>query len=177
MKTNKKLAPTQIIGIKMHCFFRRKYYFQVKRLEDGFDLSSSDCPRLDHPPTKAVSNLYLNLLCTLPSLCYCLSSAVIMVLMEICISFGCNLHIIYFHLKRSSSFYSDCKMFLLGFQRPTLNYNGLHDRPLKHYFNHPDVKVTLTQFKAVSSQKYRLAQNWKILRNWTRFSSQKKVMK
>ena len=85
MKTNKKLALAQIIGIKMHCFFRRKYYFQVKRLEDGFDLSSSDCPRLDHPPTKAVSNLYLNLLCALPSLYYCLSSVVVMVLIEICI--------------------------------------------------------------------------------------------
>ena len=35
-------------------------------------------------------------------------------------------------------------------QRPTLNYSGLHDRPLKHYFNQPDVRVTLTQFKAVS---------------------------
>ena len=142
----------------------------MKRLEDGFDLSSSDCPRLDHPPTKAVSNLYLNLLCTLRNLCYCLSSAVIMVSIKNCISFGCNLYNFtwsaYLHFKVT------VKMFLLGFQRPTLNYNGLHDRPLKHYFNHPDVKVTLTQFKAVSSQKYRLAQNWKILRNWTRFSSQ-----
>jgi len=38
-----------------YCLLFRKYYFEVKRLEDGFDLSGPDCPRLDHPPLKAVS--------------------------------------------------------------------------------------------------------------------------
>ncbi|ELU03454.1 hypothetical protein CAPTEDRAFT_227139 [Capitella teleta] len=61
-----------------------KYYFQVKRLEDGFDLSGPECPKLDHPPLKA---------------------------------------------------------------RPTLMYDGLHDRPLKHYFSPHDVRTVLTQFK------------------------------
>ena len=35
----------------------RKHYFDVKRLEDGFDLTGPDCPKLDHPPLKAVSYL------------------------------------------------------------------------------------------------------------------------
>ncbi|XP_046583489.1 LOW QUALITY PROTEIN: uncharacterized protein LOC124290730 [Haliotis rubra] len=34
-----------------------KYYFDVKRLEDGFDLSGSQNPVLDHPPMKARSIL------------------------------------------------------------------------------------------------------------------------
>ncbi|KAK7508018.1 hypothetical protein BaRGS_00000983 [Batillaria attramentaria] len=60
-----------------------KYYFEVRRLEDGFDLSDSHAPVLDHPPLKA---------------------------------------------------------------RPTLQYDGLHDRALKHYFSQPEVRVQLTQF-------------------------------
>ncbi|KAK3090360.1 hypothetical protein FSP39_011188 [Pinctada imbricata] len=59
-----------------------KYYFDVKRLEDGFDLSGVNSPQLDHPPLKS---------------------------------------------------------------RPTLQYDGLHDRALKHYFSLPEVKVKLTQ--------------------------------
>ncbi|XP_062614958.1 uncharacterized protein LOC134276712 isoform X2 [Saccostrea cucullata] len=59
-----------------------KYYFDVKRLEDGFDLSGVNCPQLDHPPLKS---------------------------------------------------------------RPTLQYDGLHDRALKHYFSLPEVRVKLTQ--------------------------------
>ncbi|KAH9502571.1 hypothetical protein Btru_069032 [Bulinus truncatus] len=31
-----------------------KYYFEVKRLEDGFDLSDTHQPQLDHPPLKVV---------------------------------------------------------------------------------------------------------------------------
>ncbi|XP_048761904.2 uncharacterized protein LOC125670652 isoform X3 [Ostrea edulis] len=59
-----------------------KYYFDVRRLEDGFDLSGVNCPQLDHPPLKS---------------------------------------------------------------RPTLQYDGLHDRALKHYFSLPEVRVKLTQ--------------------------------
>lgn len=59
-----------------------KYYFDVKRLEDGFDLSGVNSPQLDHPPLKS---------------------------------------------------------------RPTLQYDGLHDRALKHYFSLPRVRVKLTQ--------------------------------
>lgn len=36
----------------------RKYYFDVKRLEDGFDLSGVNSPQLDHPPLKSVSIAY-----------------------------------------------------------------------------------------------------------------------
>ena len=32
----------------------RKYYLDVKRLEDGFDLSDSNSPVLAHPPLKTV---------------------------------------------------------------------------------------------------------------------------
>lgn len=59
-----------------------KHYFEVRRLEDGFDLSDSHSPVLDHPPLKA---------------------------------------------------------------RPTLMYDGLHDRALKHYFSQPEVRIQLTQ--------------------------------
>ncbi|XP_063445520.1 uncharacterized protein LOC134725544 isoform X2 [Mytilus trossulus] len=59
-----------------------KYYFDVKRLEDGFDLSGVHSPQLDHPPLKS---------------------------------------------------------------RPTLQYDGLHDRALKHYFSLPEVRVRLTK--------------------------------
>ncbi|XP_052780620.1 uncharacterized protein LOC128217471 isoform X5 [Mya arenaria] len=59
-----------------------RYYFEVKRLEDGFDLSGTHSPQLNHPPLKS---------------------------------------------------------------RPTLQYDGLHDRALKHYFSQPDVKTRLTQ--------------------------------
>ncbi|XP_069123580.1 uncharacterized protein [Argopecten irradians] len=58
-----------------------KYYFDIKRLEDGFDLSGVNSPQLDHPPLKA---------------------------------------------------------------RPTLQYDGLHDRALKHYFSLPEVRCRLT---------------------------------
>lgn len=85
----------------------RKYYFQVKRLEDGFDLSGPECPKLDHPPLKAVSNFN--------------DSSV---------------------MQRFNA--------LLIIQRPTLMYDGLHDRPLKHYFSPHDVRTVLTQFKTVS---------------------------
>ena len=36
------------------------------------------------------------------------------------------------------------------FQRSTLQYDGLHDRPLKHYFGPKDIKVALTQMKSVN---------------------------
>ncbi|XP_074647578.1 uncharacterized protein LOC141903366 isoform X3 [Tubulanus polymorphus] len=62
-----------------------KYYFEVKRLEDGFDLSASNSPKLDHPPLKP---------------------------------------------------------------RPTLQYDGLHDRPVKHYFSDANVKARLTHMNA-----------------------------
>jgi hypothetical protein len=35
-------------------------YFELKRLEDGFDLSGPECPRLDHPPLKTRSVLSYN---------------------------------------------------------------------------------------------------------------------
>lgn len=35
-------------------------------------------------------------------------------------------------------------------QRPTLQYDGLHDRALKHYFSLPKVRVKLTQMDPVS---------------------------
>lgn len=35
-------------------------------------------------------------------------------------------------------------------QRPTLQYDGLHDRALKHYFSLPEVRVKLTQMGPVS---------------------------
>ncbi|XP_025088459.1 uncharacterized protein LOC112560665 [Pomacea canaliculata] len=66
-----------------------KYYFDVKRLEDGFDLSDVHSPVLNHPPLKA---------------------------------------------------------------RPTLQYDGLHDRALKHYFSQPEVRVHLTRLDVVDSQ-------------------------
>lgn len=59
-----------------------RYYFEVKRLEDGFDLSGVNAPQLNHPPLKS---------------------------------------------------------------RATLQYDGLHDRALKHYFSQADVKTRLTQ--------------------------------
>ncbi|XP_060075241.1 uncharacterized protein LOC132554929 [Ylistrum balloti] len=58
-----------------------KYYFDIKRLEDGFDLSGVNSPQLDHPPLKS---------------------------------------------------------------RATLQYDGLHDRALKHYFSLPEVRCKLT---------------------------------
>ena len=41
-------------------------------------------------------------------------------------------------------------MFVLYFQRPTLQYDGLHDRALKHYFSMPEVKTQLTKMEPVS---------------------------
>ena len=38
----------------MNLFCFRKHYFEVRRLEDGFDLSGTDSPKLDHPPLKSV---------------------------------------------------------------------------------------------------------------------------
>lgn len=35
-------------------------------------------------------------------------------------------------------------------QRPTLQYDGLHDRALKHYFSHYKVRIKLTQMEPVS---------------------------
>ncbi|KAL8607365.1 hypothetical protein ACOMHN_039515 [Nucella lapillus] len=66
-----------------------KYYFEVRRLEDGFDLSDVNAPMLDHPPLKS---------------------------------------------------------------RSTLQYDGLHDRPLKHYFSQPEVRVQLTQLGLKDAQ-------------------------
>nr|XP_022314646.1 uncharacterized protein LOC111119100 isoform X9 [Crassostrea virginica] len=66
-----------------------KYYFDVKRLEDGFDLSGVNCPQLDHPPLKS---------------------------------------------------------------RPTLQYDGLHDRALKHYFSLHRVREKLTLMQLGSSE-------------------------
>ena len=40
-------------------------------------------------------------------------------------------------------------LLLLFVQRPTLMYDGLHDRPLKHYFNKPEHRVTLTKLTLV----------------------------
>ena len=37
-----------------------------------------------------------------------------------------------------------------SFQRSTLQYDGLHDRPLKHYFSPHDIRVALTNFRVVS---------------------------
>ena len=34
-------------------------------------------------------------------------------------------------------------------QRPALQYDGLHDRALKHYFSQPEVRVQLTQLNTV----------------------------
>ena len=36
------------------CVFSRKHYIDLKRREDGFDLSGPFSPQLDHPPIKAV---------------------------------------------------------------------------------------------------------------------------
>ncbi|GFN96371.1 ankyrin-3 [Plakobranchus ocellatus] len=66
-----------------------KYYFEVKRLEDGFDLSDIHQPQLDHPPLKS---------------------------------------------------------------RPALQYDGLHDRALKHYFSQPEVRVQLTQLNGPNAK-------------------------
>ncbi|KAK3584998.1 hypothetical protein CHS0354_037371 [Potamilus streckersoni] len=66
-----------------------RHYFEVKRLEDGFDLSLVNAPLLDHPPLKS---------------------------------------------------------------RATLQYDGLHDRALKHYFSIPEVKVQLTQMNPNTSE-------------------------
>ncbi|GFR72111.1 ankyrin-3 [Elysia marginata] len=66
-----------------------KYYFEVKRLEDGFDLSDIHQPQLDHPPLKS---------------------------------------------------------------RPALQYDGLHDRALKHYFSQPEVRVQLTQLNTPNAK-------------------------
>ncbi|XP_064622749.1 uncharacterized protein LOC135484949 isoform X3 [Lineus longissimus] len=61
-----------------------KHYFEVKRLEDGFDLTGPYSPTMDHPPMKA---------------------------------------------------------------RSTLQYDGLHDKPVKKYFSPLKVRVNLTQMK------------------------------
>ncbi|XP_013408602.1 uncharacterized protein LOC106172435 [Lingula anatina] len=66
-----------------------KYYFEVKRREDGFDLSGPNCPRLDHP-----------------------------------------------HLK----------------PRATLQYDGLHDKPVKHYFHDPKVRQAITNMTSPRSR-------------------------
>nr|XP_054762832.1 uncharacterized protein LOC129269368 [Lytechinus pictus] len=65
-----------------------KYYMEVKRLEDAFDLSGPDKPQRHYPTLKP---------------------------------------------------------------RPTLLYDGLHDRSLKHYFKSPEVKKHMTQMRPRSS--------------------------
>ncbi|XP_077979864.1 uncharacterized protein LOC144435169 isoform X2 [Glandiceps talaboti] len=62
-----------------------KYYMEIKRLEDGFDLSGPELPRQRYPTKKP---------------------------------------------------------------RPTLQYDGLHDRSLKHYFHDDEVKVHLNTLNA-----------------------------
>lgn len=42
------------------------------------------------------------------------------------------------------------QMFYLFSKRPTLQYDGLHDRALKHYFSLPEVRVRLTKMDIVS---------------------------
>lgn len=79
-----------------------KYYFDVKRLEDGFDLSGVNSPQLDHPPLKS---------------------------------------------------------------RPTLQYDGLHDRALKHYFSLPRVRVKLTQMEPGASEPKQKIVKKKLKRN------------
>lgn len=79
-----------------------KYYFDVKRLEDGFDLSGVNSPQLDHPPLKS---------------------------------------------------------------RPTLQYDGLHDRALKHYFSLPKVRVKLTQMDPGASEPRQKIVKKKLKRN------------
>ncbi|XP_022092629.1 uncharacterized protein LOC110980336 [Acanthaster planci] len=66
-----------------------KYYMEVKRLEDAFDLSGPDKPQRHYPTLKP---------------------------------------------------------------RPTLLYDGLHDRALKHYFRNAEVKKHLVQMKPRSSE-------------------------
>jgi hypothetical protein len=66
-----------------------KYYMEVKRLEDAFDLSGPDKPQRHYPTLKP---------------------------------------------------------------RPTLLYDGLHDRALKHYFRNAEVKKHLAQMKPRTSQ-------------------------
>ncbi|CAH1794890.1 unnamed protein product [Owenia fusiformis] len=63
-----------------------RHYMEIKRLEDGFDLSGPYSPRLDHPPLKP---------------------------------------------------------------HPTLAYDGLHDRPVKHYFR-PQVRQPITQMRSTN---------------------------
>lgn len=83
-----------------------KYYFDVKRLEDGFDLSGVNSPQLDHPPLKS---------------------------------------------------------------RPTLQYDGLHDRALKHYFSLPKVRVKLTQMEPGASEPRQKIVKKKLKRNMINF--------
>ncbi|KAI0238955.1 hypothetical protein LSAT2_010291 [Lamellibrachia satsuma] len=77
------VQPTEHYDITQGSQKKLKHYFEVRRLEDGFDLSGTDSPKLDHPPLKS---------------------------------------------------------------RPTLLYDGLHDRPLKHYFHPQEVRTKLTHF-------------------------------
>ncbi|XP_076459227.1 uncharacterized protein LOC143292636 isoform X2 [Babylonia areolata] len=67
-----------------------KYYFDVKCLEDGFDLSTHKASDLGHPSQRA---------------------------------------------------------------RPALQYEGLHDRALKHYFSQPEVRVELTKLGPADSER------------------------
>ena len=44
------------------------------------------------------------------------------------------------------------QLFYLSNQRPTLMYDGLHDKPVKHYFSKPKVRKTLTHMRVVSDE-------------------------
>lgn len=48
-------------------------------------------------------------------------------------------------------------MYYLFSKRPTLQYDGLHDRALKHYFSLPEVRVRLTKMDLVSSSNRNLS--------------------
>lgn len=82
-----------------------KYYMEVKRLEDAFDLSGPDKPQRHYPTLKP---------------------------------------------------------------RPTLLYDGLHDRSLKHYFKSPEVKKHMTQMKPRGSA---MASEDKVRRDVDRYMS------
>ena len=130
-------------------FFCRKYYFEVKRLEEGFDLSASDCPKLDHPPIKKVGSFTPFIYISAPT--PVLSLQVILLRPPVCWKRAAHLShptvVILLSLLVSNALFGNLCRFL---QRPIVSYGRLHDKPLKHYFNKPHVKVALTQFKAVS---------------------------
>ncbi|XP_052267057.1 uncharacterized protein LOC127868927 isoform X5 [Dreissena polymorpha] len=90
----------KVVGKKL------RHYFEVKRLEDGFDLSGVNQPQLNHPPLKSLS-----------------------VLVPPTLTSPYRSHM----LRRNDP------------QRATLQYDGLHDRALKHYFSQAEVKTRITQ--------------------------------